>query len=44
MMRPATGSVSPPGNTARNHPATRVFGTVAVSTTLIAARGVNSEK
>src|SRR5258708_15555029 len=35
MIRPAIGSVSPPGNAARNHPATRVFGTVAVSTTLI---------
>jgi hypothetical protein len=26
MIRPAIGSVSLPGNTARNHPATRVFG------------------
>ena len=44
MMRPAIGSISPPVNAARNHPATRVFGTVAVSTTVITARGFNPEK
>lgn len=44
MMRPSTGSVSPPGNAAINHPATRTLGTVAVSTTLITARGFNPEK